>query len=108
MADMTKDIQPLDATMARLRQSEPILTDGDFTATVITQLVPTKELPVWISNGILLGATALGSAILAWQIPLAAPASLFNAATANLPAVLIAAVVFTYGGALVALWATDQ
>jgi hypothetical protein len=108
MAKMTKDISVLDTTVARLRQSEPTIAEADFTAAVITRMASTNELPAWVSNGILLAATALGSAILAWQTPLAVPTSLLNAVTTNLPAVLIASVALTYGGALAAVWTAER
>ena len=105
---MTRDIENLDTTLARLRESEPTFSGGDFTASVITQLARSNQLPAWISNGILLGATALGSAIVAWQIPLAVPVGLLNAAAANFSAVLIAGVALTYSGALAAVWAAHR
>ena len=105
---MTRDIENLDATLARLRESEPAFSGGDFTASVVTRAWRSNQLPPWMSNGILLGATALGSAIVAWQIPLAAPVGLLNAAATNFSAVLIAGVALTYGGALAAIWAAGR
>jgi hypothetical protein len=108
MADMSDDPRSLDATAAHMRQTEPAIAEDHFTAAVLVQISRPRELPTWVSNTMLLGATALGSAILAWQIPLTDLTSLLNAATTNLPAVLIAAAVSSYGGALAAIWAADR
>lgn len=66
------------------------------------------ELPAWIRNGILLGATALGSAIFASPVPLPAPSVMFNGVIDNLPTFIGAATVLTWGGAFAAVWAVSR
>lgn len=105
---MTKDIDTLESTLARLRDTEPTIADNGFTAAVMTRLPRANELPTWISNAIVLGATAMGSAIVAWRIPLPPAAVLLEAATTNLPALLAAAVALTYGTAAGALWTANR
>jgi len=105
---MTKDIDRLETTLARLRESEPTIADDGFTAAVMTQLPRARELPTWISNAILLGATTMGSAIVAWRIPLPPAGVLLEAVTTNLPALLIAAVALTYSTAAGALWTASR
>jgi hypothetical protein len=105
---MSDDFHTLDATVTQLRQTEPTFADSHFTASVMAQVSQSHELPTWASNSILLGATALGSAILAWQTPLVDPTNLIEAVTTNLPAVLVAAAASTYGSALAAMWAMDR
>jgi len=105
---MTTDIDKLDATLARLRESEPTISDDGFTAAVMIRLPHNNELPTWISNAIMLGATAMGSAIVAWRIPLPPANVLLEVATANLPALLIAAVALTYTTAAGALWTAGR
>jgi len=105
---MTKDIDKFDAHLARLRESEPTIVDDGFTAAVMTRLPRANALPAWISNSIVLGATAIGSAIVAWRIPLPPAGVLLDAATTNLPALLIAAVALTYSTAAGALWTANR
>lgn len=114
-------MKDIDKLFAELRTSEPYLADGGFSAVVMAQLPSNRELPLWLKNLILLGATALGSSIVAMQLPagdlgsllLAAaslPAldiqSLLAAAAQNLPVILMASVAFgyllPYGAVLVA------
>jgi len=105
---MTTDIDKLDATLARLRESEPSIADDGFTAAVMTRLPRANALPTWISNTIMLGATAMGSAIVAWRIPLPPADVVLEVATANLPALLIAAVALTYSTAAGALLTANR
>ncbi|OGT81702.1 MAG: hypothetical protein A3H91_10540 [Gammaproteobacteria bacterium RIFCSPLOWO2_02_FULL_61_13] len=79
-------MKDIDNLCAELRISEPYLTDSGFTAVVMAQLPRSRELPLWEKNLILLGATALGSAIVATQIPAGSLASALMAMT-SLPGV---------------------
>ena len=105
---MKSDIATLDALAARLRQTEPAVADGNFTAAVMAQLPPTNVRPTWLRDGLLLGATALGSAIVAWQTPLPAVASLLDAVSTNFQALTLAGVGLTYGAAFAAVWVANR
>ena len=104
-------MKDLDNLSAELRISEPYLPDSGFTAVVMAQLPRNRELPLWLKNLILLGATTLGSAIVATQLPAGNVASmllsmsslpaldvqsLLTLAAQNLPIILIASVAFGY------------
>ena len=101
---MKTDITAIDSISARLRQTEPTITDGDFTAAIMTQLPRSRDLPAWQKNLILLTATALGSAIVTWQVPLTAIPDLLNVAATDWLALLGTAVVLAYGAAGAAVW----
>lgn len=58
-----------DRMCTQLRATEPYLDDNGFTSVVMAQLPRASELPLWVKNLILLGATLLGSAIVAMQLP---------------------------------------
>jgi hypothetical protein len=58
----------IDSVAARLRQSEPYFEDHGFTAAVLAVLPDERELPLWVKNLIMIGATAAGSGIVAWQM----------------------------------------
>lgn len=98
----------VDTFAARLRETEPTITDGDFTAAVMTQLPRSKELSAWKKNAILLAATALSSAVVAWQVPLTAVPDLLDAAATDWPALLGTAIVLAYSAAGAAIWATHR
>ena len=104
-------MKDIDNLSAELRISEPYLADSGFTAVVMAQLPRSRELPLWIKNLMLLGATALGSAIVAIQLPAGIVASVLLStaflpamdlqsvlamAAQNLPLILIACVAFSY------------
>ena len=104
-------MKDIDKLFAELRTGEPYLADGGFSAVVMAQLPGNRELPLWLKNLILLGATALGSAIVAMQLPAGNVASVLlsvasvpamdlqsvvTMAAQNLPLILIASVAFTY------------
>ena len=59
----------LDEMLNTLRSTEPYLADDGFTSGVIARLPEARQLPFWLTNLILLGFTATGSAIAAWQLP---------------------------------------
>lgn len=59
----------LESQFAAARRSEPYLDDAGFTFAVMAALPRSNELPLWVKNMILLVATALGSAIVVWQLP---------------------------------------
>ncbi len=105
-------MKDIDNVFAELRGSEPYLADAGFTDVVMAQLPTNRELPFWLKNLILLAAAALGSIMVAMQLPtggnlvstLLSVASLpaldmkLLAAMAvnNLPIILIASVAFGY------------
>ncbi|RLB66670.1 MAG: hypothetical protein DRH08_05580 [Deltaproteobacteria bacterium] len=103
---MNKDINTLDSILVRLRQTEPTITDDGFTPAVMAQLPCSRKLSAWQKNTILLAATALGSAFVAWQAPITAIPVLLDAATINWPMLLSAAVIAAYGAALATVWTT--
>lgn len=59
----------LESRFATARRSEPYLDGTGFTLAVMAELPRREELPTWIKNVILLAATAVGSAVAAWQLP---------------------------------------
>ena len=59
----------LDDMLNTLRSTEPYLADDGFTSGVIARLPEARQLPFWLTNLILLGFTAIGSAIAAWPLP---------------------------------------
>ena len=104
-------MKDIDNLIAELRSTEPYLADSGFTAVVMAQLPRSRELPLWLKNLILLCATALGSAIVATQLPAGSLASLLISTAVlpaidmesvlalvarNLPIILIASVAFSY------------
>ena len=104
-------MKDIDNLFAELRTSEPYLADSGFTAVVMAQLPRSRELPLWVKNLMLLSATALGSAIVATQLPAGNLASvLLSVATLpapdlqsvlamvaqKLPIILIASVAVSY------------
>ena len=58
----------IDSVAAQLRQSEPYFDDHGFTAAVLAALPEDRQLPLWVKNLIMVGATAAGSAVVAWQM----------------------------------------
>lgn len=100
---MRKDIDGLDAVVERLRQTEPVIAEGDFTAAVMAQVPRRNRLPVWLSNATLLGATVLGSATAAWQLRLPIEAIVLQV-PGNAPIVLGASVMLVYAMAGATLW----
>lgn len=104
-------MKDLDLMFRELRTTEPYLNDNGFTAVVMAQLPAQRELPMWVKNLLLLGATLLGSAIVATQLPAntlgtvlvslaTLPAidaqSLLSVAAQNLPAVLLGCFAVSY------------
>ncbi len=77
----------LDEMFNTLRNTEPYLADDGFTSGVIAMLPEAKQLPLWITNLILLGFTAVGSAVAAWQFPVMKLISLTKSSIPSLPAI---------------------
>jgi hypothetical protein len=89
----------LDEMFNTLRSTEPYLADDGFTSAVIVRLPEAQQLPAWLSNLIMLGFTAFGSAIAAWQLPAMKLVSFPTSSLISLPVLGIAAVstfVFSY------------
>jgi len=63
---MNTEFRTLDAISARMRHAEPVIDDGDFTTAVLAQLPRAEALSDGIRNAMVLGATALGSALAAF------------------------------------------
>jgi hypothetical protein len=105
---MTTDSTLVESTSAQLRRTEPVITDSGFTRAVMAQLPRTRKLSTWQKNTILLAATTLGSAFVAWQAPVTAIPALLDAASADWPALLIAAVIATYGAAITTIWTAHR
>jgi len=59
----TNDFESL---LGALRNTEPYIADAGFSAGVISRVATTRRLPGWLANLILLGFTAIGSALAAW------------------------------------------
>ena len=96
----------LEALFAATRQSEPYLPDDGFTAGVMARLPQPRELPQWQKNGILLGCTALGSAIAAWSLPVDALVSFPLTNLLTLPVLAsLGAAMFLLSGVIV--WMTE-
>jgi len=55
-----------DNLLGALRNTEPYIADAGFSAGVISRVATTRRLPGWLANLILLGFTAIGSALAAW------------------------------------------
>jgi hypothetical protein len=64
------DSNNLDHMFNTLRNTEPYLADNGFTSGVLARLPEAKQLPAWLTNLIMLGFTAIGSAIAASQAPI--------------------------------------
>ena len=60
----------IDDIFGELRVTEPYLSDDGFSSAVMLRLPEAAELPLWVKNLILLAATAFGSALVTWQLPL--------------------------------------
>ncbi len=105
---MKKNAPDLDTVAARLRQTEPAVADEAFVAAVMTRLPASEALPSWLKNVILLAATALGSAIVAWHVPVAILPELLNTAVADWPEVLGSSIALIYAAAFAALWTTAR
>lgn len=89
-----------DKLLAGLRRTEPYIEDRGFAQTVLAQLPPVRSLPLWEKNSIMLLATALGSALAAWQIPVAKILPALMTQTIGVSTLAAAALVvylFTYG-----------
>ncbi len=105
---MNEDSAHLDTLAARLRKTEPAIADGDFTRAVLAQLPPGRARRAWLHDALLLGATALASAIVAWRIPFPAVVSLLDAVSADFQALTLAGVILTYATAAAAVWAANR
>ncbi len=58
-----------DDMLATLRGTEPYPSDDGFSSGVIARLPEARKLPFWLTTLIMLGFTATGSAIVAWETP---------------------------------------
>lgn len=105
---MTDNDNKLDAMLARMRESEPTLDGDDFTAAVMAQLPRNDGVPAWLQNTILLGATALGSAIVAWQMPVPPVTVLAQSLIANLPELVGASAAMMWGSAVAGIWVASR
>ena len=81
-----------DEMLSTLRSTEPYLADDGFTSGVMARLPEARQLPFWLTNLILLGFTATGSAIAAWQLPVMKLVSFTTSSLLSLPVLGIAAI----------------
>lgn len=81
-----------DEMLTALLSTEPYLADNGFTSGVIARLPEARQLPFWLTNLILLGFTATGSAIAAWQLPVMKLVSFTTTSILSLPVLGIAAI----------------
>jgi hypothetical protein len=97
----------LDILFSEARHSEPYLPGSGFTAAVMAQLPRRNELPGWIKNAVMLGATAIGSAIAVSQL---SPANLISEAASMALSMqfLVAAAVGVYLASYGVIWATQK
>ncbi len=108
---MKTDSRTPEAVAARMRHTEPVIDDIDFTTAVLAQLPRANALSDGFRNAIVLGATVLGSALAAWYSVLPAIPGLLEALTvvATNPApALLAAGALTWGAAFAALWSVAR
>ncbi|MCZ6525585.1 MAG: hypothetical protein O6928_03360 [Gammaproteobacteria bacterium] len=101
----------LDEMLNTLRSTEPYLADDGFTSGVIAMLPEARQLPFWLTNLIMLGFTAIGSAIAAWQLPVMKLVSFTATSTLSLPttstlslAVLGTAAISTFLISYIVIW----
>lgn len=76
-----------DNMLGALRSTEPYLADDGFTSAVIARLPEARQLPFWLTNLIMLGFTAAGSAIAAWQLPVVKLLSFTSTSIASLASI---------------------
>ena len=72
--------------LGALRETEPYIADDGFTSGLIARLPEASELPAWMSSLIMLVFTSVGSAIAAWQLPVAKLVSLTTSSIGSIPA----------------------
>jgi hypothetical protein len=103
--DSTNNATELNTITVLLRGSEPVIDDDFFSASVMTKLPQIHELPLWKKNTLLITATAISSAFVAWQLPQVAIVDVLNAITTDWLALLTLTVPLTYVAAVAAMWA---
>jgi len=92
----------IDSMLATIRHSEPYFDDHGFTVAVLSALPEERELPLWIKNAMMIGATAAGSAVVAWQAAGIRPEALLSQLTLDTTTVAIAALcVYAFSSAMV-------
>ena len=101
---MKQNITTVESLATSLRLTEPTIADNGFATAVMAQLPRANELAAWKKNTLLLAATALGSAVVAWKVPLTAVPELLAAATADWLMLFGTAVMVTYSAAAAAVW----
>ena len=96
-------MKDIDSVVAQLRRSEPYFEDHGFTAAVLATLPEERELPLWIKNLIMIGATAAGSAVVAWQASGIKTEALLAQVTLDYTTIGVAAL-FVYAFSSAAVW----
>jgi hypothetical protein len=92
----------IDGILARMKRSEPYFEDRGFTAAVLAALPEDRELPLWVKNLIMVGATAAGSGVVAWQAAGLKPEALLSQLSLNTTTVAVAALfVYAFSSAMV-------
>jgi hypothetical protein len=98
-----KEADNFDDMLNTLRSTEPYLADDGFSSAIIARLPEARQLPGWLSNLILLGFTAVASAIVAWQLPVMKLTSFPVSSLISLP-VLGTASVSTFVLSYIIIW----
>lgn len=103
------DLNNFDEMLNTLRSSEPYFADDGFTSAVIARLPEARQLPFWLTNLIMLGFTAIGSATAAWQLPVMKLVSFTNTSMhslASIPSlpVLGVAAISTFLVSYIVIW----
>ena len=92
----------IDTMLVAMRRSEPYFESHGFTAAVLAALPEERELPLWIKNLMVVGATAAGSAVVAWQAAGIRPEALLPQITLNTTTIGVAALcVYAFSSAMV-------
>jgi hypothetical protein len=93
----------IEQVLGRMRQTEPYFEDRGFTAAVLAALPEERELPLWVKNLILIGATATGSGIVAWQLKGASLENVFTGIAPG-PWTIATAALLVYAFCSAAVW----
>jgi hypothetical protein len=93
----------IESVIGQLRRTEPYFEDRGFTAAVLAALPEGRELPLWVKNLIMIGATAAGSAVVAWQMSDLRPEVLLSQVTLDYTTIGIAAL-FVYAFSSATVW----
>jgi len=92
----------IDSVLAAMRRSEPYFEDHGFTAAVLAALPEERQLPLWVKNLMMVGATAAGSGVVAWQAAGLRPEALLSQISLDYTTIGLAALlVYAFSSATV-------